>query len=86
MRKRKGSKMFDGIIDKIFEGFDERVSGVADNLDDKFSYITKDLRNQLTDIQLQFEDLSEHAKFVIGACIGLSIVDTILLILILRRL
>ena len=78
--------MFDGIIEKVYAGFDERVSDISNDFNNKVNDITSDLKSQLADIQLQFEDLSEHAKFVIGICVGLSIVDTLLLIAILRRL
>ena len=71
--------MFDATIDKAVDKFGAKLDGATDAFKEQL-HIT------VEDVMERFDDLSYQMKLVVAASILLSIVDTILLFAILKKL
>ena len=78
--------MFDKTIDKMMGQFEVKANRITDDISIRLEGVTNILKYQMDGIRNEFMELSESVKTVIYICVGLSIVDTILLFAILKKL
>ena len=71
--------MFDSTIDKAVAKFGAKLDDAKDAFRDE-------LHMTVEDVMERFDDLSYQMKLIVAVCIGLSLVDTILLFAILKKL
>lgn len=71
--------MFDAKIDSIVAKFSDKVNATSDIFTDKLKMTADELSER-------FDELSSQMKVVIAVSLGLSVIDTILLFAILKKL
>ena len=71
--------MFDATIDKAVNKFGAKLDRVTDAFNEQ-------LHMTVEDVMERFDELSYQMKLIVAASIGLSLVDTILLFAILKKI